>query len=213
MAMSKLTIEQLRQALQKPLPGIIAQKKMAPRPLPKHLSRWTPPENHREAAVLLLLYPHITADNQQEWHIVLTRRHEYPGVHGGQISFPGGQREAGESLQTTALREAHEEVGTSPEEVDIVGSLSPLYTPPSNFCIHPYVGYCRSRPQFQPDPVEVAELIEPHLSLLQNPALRQQELWPFPDNLELQVPFFNVYGHKIWGATAMILNEFLMIIK
>ncbi|MDM8528020.1 CoA pyrophosphatase [Anaerolineales bacterium HSG24] len=209
--MSDLTIEQIQAALSQKLPGQSAQYKMAPQP--DILSRWDKPIDCRNAAVLLFLYPHITHNSKREWHIILIRRSEYMGLHRGQISFPGGQNEANETLQTTALREAHEEIGLLPEIVKIIGKLSCLYTPPSNFCIYPYIGYSDHRPDFQADTTEVAELIEPPLSLIQNPTIRQRELRTFHDGTPRHVPFFNIHGHKVWGATAMILNEFLTTIK
>ncbi|MDM8529993.1 CoA pyrophosphatase [Anaerolineales bacterium HSG25] len=211
--MSDLTIEQIQSALAQKLPGRSAQHKMAPQPLPDMLSRWDKPTDCRNAAVLLLLYPHITRNSKQEWHILLTRRSEYPGVHSGQISFPGGRHEADETFQATALRETHEEVGVLPDTVTIIGQLSYLYTPPSNFCIYPYVGYVDQRPDFQTDMVEVAELIEPPLNLMQDPTIRRHEIRTFKDGVPRNIPYFDVYGHKVWGATAMMLSEFLTIIN
>jgi 8-oxo-dGTP pyrophosphatase MutT (NUDIX family) len=213
------TIEDIRQALTSPLPGVKGQIKMAPQPRVGQINRWETPPDCREASVLLLLYPHLTNGldapypSQPELHLVLTRRPEYPGAHSGQISLPGGRREAGESLQTTALREAYEEIGLVPTVVEVIGQLSPLYTPPSNFCIYPFVALSATRPDFQPDPKEVAEIIELPFSLLLNPALRKEEVWHFPNYGERHVPFFDVFGHQVWGATAMILSEFLTLLQ
>ena len=208
------SIETIRQALSEPLPGIAGQIKMAPQPRVGQMTRWDRPDNYREASVLLLLYPHLTCGlATPELHLILIRRPEYPGAHSGQISMPGGRREGDESLQCTALREAYEEVGLPPVAVEIIGPLSPLYTPPSNFYIYPFVGYCPSRPVFQPDAKEVAELIEAPLSLLLNPATQLEEIRFFPDYGERRVPFFDVFGHRVWGATAMILNEFLTLLQ
>ena len=186
---------------------------MAPTPIGGQLNRWKTPDNCRQAGVLLLLYPHAINGRAPELFLTLTRRREYPGVHSGQISFPGGRREEGETLQTTALRETAEEVGVLPESVRVIGQLSALYTPPSNFCIYPFVAFGRSRPTFRPDPREVAELIEAPLSLLLDPAIRKEETWHFENYGNRQVPFFELYGHKVWGATAMILSEFLTLLE
>ncbi len=204
--------EQLRRRLKAPLPGPTAQRRMAPQPLPHQANRWdAAATNCREASVLLLLYPHATT-SEVEWHVVLMRRPDYPGVHGGQVSLPGGQREGDETLAMTALREAHEEVGLLPTHVELLGQLSQLYTPPSNYCIYPFVGLTSQRPKFIPNPAEVAALIECPLSRLQDRFTRQQERWTFGNEVEREVPFFNVAGHKVWGATAMILSEFLAVL-
>src|SRR5688572_3947948 len=126
------TIEMIQEALVKPLPGVKAQKRMAPQPVTGKKNRWDIPEDCRQASVLLLLYPYSC--DQPDFYLALTRRPEYPGAHSGQISLPGGRREEPESLLETALRETAEEIGVLPETVAIVGQLSPLYTPPSNFC-------------------------------------------------------------------------------
>ena len=206
------SIDDVRQALNQPLPGMTAQMKMAPEMVEGRLDRWEQVEHYREAGVLLLLYPH-RIDSRSGLHIALIRRTEYPGVHSGQISFPGGRRENGETLQTTALRETQEEVGVLPETLQIIGQLSPLYTPPSNFRIHPFVAFSSTRPSFSLEPKEVAELIETPLSLLLNPAMCKQEIWNFPNYGERRVSFFDVFGHKVWGATAMMLSEFLVLLR
>ncbi|RME77150.1 MAG: CoA pyrophosphatase, partial [Chloroflexi bacterium] len=204
-----LTITGIRQALARPLPGTAAQQTMAPQPRPGEQPRWTRPANCREAAVLILLYPPSPTDPPADLRLVLTRRPEYDGAHSGQISLPGGRREGEETLETTALRETWEEIGVPPDTVQIIGRLTPLYTPPSNFCIFPFVGYCPNPPTFQPDPYEVAEIIETPLHHLFHPDTRHEEVWFFPGYGKRRVPFFLVSGHKVWGATAMILAEFI----
>jgi len=206
------TVEDIQEALTNPLPGLAGQIKMAPAPVGSQLNRWAIPDNCREAGVLLLFYPYNDNGHCSELYLTLTRRREYPGVHSGQISLPGGRREKNESLQATALRETTEEIGVLSEKLEVMGQLSTLYTPPSNFCIYPFVAFSPTRPTFQPDPREVAELIEVPLDLLIDPAIRKKETWHFENYGERQVPFFDVYGHKVWGATAMILSEFLMLL-
>jgi 8-oxo-dGTP pyrophosphatase MutT (NUDIX family) len=215
--MSKLiltspTIDDIRQALAQPLPGKAAQMEMAPEMTDGEVDRWGQVEDYREAGVLLLLYPYRTGSSV-ELHIALIRRAKYPGVHSGQISFPGGRREDGETLLTTALRETWEEVGVLPDTIQIIGELSSLYTAPSNFCIHPFIAYRSSRPVFSLETKEVAELIETPLSLLLNPATCKQEIWSFPDYGDRRVSFFDIFGHKVWGATAMMLSEFVVLLK
>ena len=206
------TIDDIRQAFVNPLPGMAGQVKMAPLPQRGKVNRWELPESCRDASVLLLLYPYQGFNNETELHIVLIRRPEYPGVHSGQISFPGGRWEEGESLQTTALRETVEEIGVPPDRLEILGQLTTLYTPPSNFCIYPFVAFSADRPIFRPDAIEVAELIEAPLSLFSNPVSQKQEIWNFEQYGERQVPFFDIFGHKVWGATAMIMSEFLALL-
>ena len=207
-----LSYEDIKQALATPLPGVAGQRKMAPQPQAGEVERWRPPAGCREAGVLLLLYLHSQNGAEPALHLALTRRPEYPGVHGGQISLPGGRREGHESLRTTALRETMEEVGVLPDKIEIIGQLSPLYTPPSNFCIFPFVAFCASRPAFCVDPQEVAELLEAPLNELLHPAAAKEEIWHFEPYGPRQVPFFEVDGHKVWGATAMILSEFITLL-
>lgn len=210
--LNSFDVKQLQQVLKRPLPGAAAQRRMAPEAIQNGPNRWETPYDCRKAGVLILLYPHATLSPQPELHLVLIRRPDYPGVHSGQIALPGGRREPGESLQITALREAEEEVGVSPQQVTVLGQLSPLYTPPSNFCIYPFVGFSREKPAFKPDKREVAELIEAPLRLFLDPAARREEVWNLGKYGERRVPFFYIFEHKIWGATAMILSEFLLVL-
>jgi len=209
----EMTIDAIQQALMGSLPGKRGQIKMAPEPPNNQMHRWDIPASCREAAVLLLLYPNQAPEpDQSPLHLILTRRHVYPGAHSGQVSFPGGRRESEESLQTTALRETMEEVGVAPESVQVLGELSSLYIPPSNFCIYPFVGYSPTTPDFRPDAKEVAELIEVPLQLLYDTSIRKQETWHFPDNSQRLIRFFDIDGHQVWGATAMILSELITLL-
>jgi 8-oxo-dGTP pyrophosphatase MutT (NUDIX family) len=159
----------------------------------------------REAGVLALLFP-LDADPS----IVLTVRRDHLPDHAGQISFPGGQRENGEALRETALREAQEEVNLDPMRVDVLGALTPLYIPPSNFCVHPFVGAAFEPPGLRPTDEEVGTILRVPLSDLLAPSALQREIWTLHGQ-SVEVPFFNVQGHKVWGATAMMLAEFLAL--
>jgi 8-oxo-dGTP pyrophosphatase MutT (NUDIX family) len=207
------TIERLQQALDRPLPGQAAQANMAPAPVGQYPDRWQKPTDCREAAVLLLLYQCAPDEQRPDWHLVLIKRPEYPGTHSGQISLPGGQREPDEPLRQTALRETKEEVGVTVLDEAVVGSLSPLYTPPSNFCIFPFVATFSSCPDFQPDLREVETLLEVPVNMFFDPAYRREETWNLGKYGNRRVPFFDILGHKVWGATAMILSEFVSLLE
>jgi len=180
---------------------------MAPAYRAEALTDRTPPTDPKEAGVLVLLYPY---DGQL--FFPLTQRTDTVESHKGQISLPGGAREANESTQDTALRETCEELSVCPDSWNILGRLTPLYIPPSGFLISPYVACTSTRPVFNPDPVEVAELIETPLALLLEPATVKWEVWRLRDTL-VEVPFFHIYGHKVWGATAMVLSELVVLLR
>jgi 8-oxo-dGTP pyrophosphatase MutT (NUDIX family) len=164
--------------------------------------------DHREGAVLILLYPNWKG----ELCLVLIRRPEYNGVHSGQIALPGGGREADESLQTTALREAHEEIGISQKRITVLGNLSSIYIPVSNFLVYPYVAFHPDYPSFNPDPQEVAEIIEVPLQLFLDETTVRSEMRNHVSLGLTEIPYFAILGHKVWGATAMILSEFIEIL-
>ncbi len=160
----------------------------------------------RIAAVMLLIYPLAG-----EPHILYTKRPDSLRDHSGQISFPGGRVDEGETITEAALRELHEEVGVTAQTVELIGEMSQLYILPSDFMVHPFVGLARERPDFVVNRDEVETLLEVPLSLLLDPATRREEVWTFKrfNNQRLNVPFFQVDAHKIWGATAIMTSEFL----
>ena len=182
--------------------GIMAQGRMAP--IPRSMRRSEKRNgNPRQASVLLLLFP-----GAEGLSFVLTRRSENEhDVHSGQISFPGGSREPGESNIQNALRETYEELGVAMQEIEILGSLSDLYIRPSDFEVHPLVGYVPYLPTWRPCPTEVAEALVCPVSWLLEEERHVVEDWDY-NGFRMRVPWYNVRGHKVWGATAMMLSEF-----
>lgn len=156
----------------------------------------------RPSAVLILLYPQNDAV-----FLPLTVRVAALRDHSGEISLPGGRyEEADGDLQHTALREAQEELGIDPSMVTIWTALTPVWIPVSNFQITPWVGWNDTRPAFKPAPGEVAQLIEAPLAELMRPDIIHTETW-IRRGVEMQVPFFALGSHQVWGATSMILAE------
>lgn len=188
-----------------------AQRRMAPQ-VPARSFQRSPqkPGSARQASVLLLLFPALgTLDAAvgDDLSLVLVRRSENEhDVHSGQISLPGGAQEAGETPVQTALRETCEEVGEC-QDVAFLGQLTTLYIPPSDFEVHPMVGYVPVRPAWRPDPAEVADVLECPLRWLLDDARKVEEDWDF-NGAAIRVRWYNVHGHKVWGATAIILSEF-----
>lgn len=188
------------------LPGIDAQVKMAPLNREKDIRSMGAGRNPIHSSVLLLCYPLRSGKTG----ILLIERQQYPGHHSGQISFPGGRVEASDQgLETTALRETFEETGVNTSEIKLIGKLTPLYIPPSNHLVFPFVGVALEHPLFQPDPVEVARILEIPLIDLIDPANLRYEIIKLSNGLEVQTPCYVIDGHVIWGATAMILCEFI----
>jgi 8-oxo-dGTP pyrophosphatase MutT (NUDIX family) len=202
--MTEAIIPQLKYRLTRPLPGKETQLKMAPSFRPDLSPRYS----DTKAGVLLLLYP-----NPNELYLVLTKRPVYQGTHSGQISFPGGKFDPSDkSFVETALRETQEEIGITRHLIEIIGQLTPLYIPVSEIEVFPTVGFTEIRPIFHPDPHEVEFLIEVPLSTLLNPAIK--EIKPFEsEKFNGIIPYFNIENNHVWGATAMILSEFLEIVR
>lgn len=161
----------------------------------------------REAAVLALLFPH----RDGHLHLVLTRRTETLRGHSGQISFPGGRRDPEDAdFAVTALRETCEELGLC-DDIAVIGSLTPIYIPPSHFNVYPFVGYLDTPPHFHPNPDEVAEVFTVPLDALLDSAYKSEELREFQfrgEVISMRVPYYALCGHKVWGATAIMLSEF-----
>jgi len=191
----------LRQRLAQPLPGPAAQRRFAPSPLRE---AWAPdlePDTARRAAVLILLYPGAAGAV-----VPLTLRHSDLPHHAGQISLPGGAVDPGESAEAAALREAHEELGVLPSDVRLLGPLSTLWVLVSHFVVHPFVGFTDRRPAFQTDPREVEAVVEAPLADIRDPTRLHWTRLERDGHL-IDYPYFDLAGHQVWGATAMILGE------
>lgn len=168
----------------------------------------TPRADASHAAVLILLYP---IDNTI--HTLFIQRPDYEGVHGGQVGFPGGKREqADNDLVMTALREASEETGVIPSLVKLTGILTPLYIPVSNIIVTPVVGWSDNRPVLTPDHNEVVYIIEAPLTFFLDGSILRSKPFDIRGDL-LDIRYFDFDGHVIWGATAMMLHELLVLMR
>jgi 8-oxo-dGTP pyrophosphatase MutT (NUDIX family) len=202
-------LERIRHGLLRPLPGLEAQLRMAPSPR----VGWDPlkfPEGAHDGAALLLLYPH-----HDTLHLALTVRGSGLRNHTGQVSLPGGRVDTGETIEAAALREAQEEIGVDPNTVELLGRLTPLHIPVSGFLLHPVVGFTSMRPAFQRAEWEVARIVEAPISALSDPAILKREIRPrvvTGQAIDVDVPYFDIDGEKVWGATAMVLAEFCAIL-
>jgi 8-oxo-dGTP pyrophosphatase MutT (NUDIX family) len=162
------------------------------------------------AAVLALFYP----DKIDNTALVLILRKTYKGVHSGQIGFPGGKTETVDtSLIETALRETEEEVGVRQHLVEVVKAMSPIYIPPSNFMVHPFVGISKKPLDFTKEEEEVESIIEVSLQDFLDETKVIQTKVPTSYNVEVEVPAFLLNGHVVWGATAMMLSEIKVLLK
>ena len=201
-------VTRLKTEISKGLPGTEVQWQMASsdrfvRNFPR-----TPGNDARIAAVLILLYP-----ENGSIHTVFMQRPDYDGVHGGQISFPGGKKEQEDvDVIGTAFREANEETGVNPAEINLIGTMTPLYIPVSKMIVTPVIGWIESKPVFNYQPEEVEFLIEADLKKLLDSSIVKTK--PFKIRGELiDVKYYDYDGNTIWGATAMILNELLVLFR
>jgi len=193
----------LREGL-RALPGLEAQTLLAPRPRrpwPQIFS-----DGPRTAAALVLLY---ARDGRPS--LVLTLRAGLLSRHGGQVSFPGGAIEPGEAIASAALREAAEEIGIDPSVVRIVGPLTPLHIPVSDFIVHPIVGVMDETPVFRHDAIEVERVLEVPFDHLLDPG-RLHQTTRIREDVPVEIPYFDIDGHEVWGATAMMLAELLAVV-
>lgn len=196
-----IALEQVTQAVQLPdFDWATAHLRMAPSNRP--LVMPPPASPPRQAGVLVLLFPENGA-----LQVVLTRRMDTLRGHSGQISFPGGQRDPQDtSFTATALRETCEELGVCDPDIQVIGRLSKMYIPPSNFDVYPTVAYLPQRPTFIPNPDEVAEVFTFPLDALFDDQYKAYEDRDF-NGVKVSVPYYAINGHKVWGATAVMLSE------
>jgi len=186
------------------LPAVASHLKMAPKERIEGLKNLDGGAlNARMAGVMMLFYP-----KQEKTHLVLIVRNTYDGVHSAQIAFPGGKYEEEDlNFETTALRETQEEVGVSRDKIEIIKHFSPMYIPPSNFLVHPFLGIAKEELSFYPDVREVANIIELPLSVFLDDEIIIEARLSTSYGANILVPAFNIQNHVVWGATAMILSE------
>ncbi len=202
-------IENIRAKLLNTLPGIDAQMKMAP---PTRTSDMQAPAYARQGGVLVLLI-----EGDKNWNTILIRRTEDGQTHGGQISFPGGKKDLSDAdIIATALRECEEEIGINKNEIDVLGTLTPLYISPSNFLVTPTLAYIKNVQAFKPSEKEVQEIIKVPLPMLFDPLIKQLRNVRSTNskNDNMSVPVY-LLGEDIviWGATAMMISEMEHIIS
>ncbi|MGK0364033.1 MAG: 8-oxo-dGTP pyrophosphatase MutT (NUDIX family) [Saprospiraceae bacterium] len=207
--MKKEFIEDIRKKLQGELPGQEAQYKMT------HAVRRTykpAPDDARVACVMCLFY-----EKNNEAHVAFIQRtSKNPNDrHGGQIGFPGGKAEEFDSShEETARRETEEEIGIKGTDIDVLGALTPLYIPVSNFQVYPFVGYLDYEPKFIPQIEEVDGILEISFSIFSKEKIRKTKDMRFGENVILKnVPYFDLGGHVLWGATAMMMSELLVVVE
>lgn len=185
-----------------------AHAQMAPLQRVAERFKFAPNEQTRVGGVLLLIYQ----DENQVFFPMIVRP-EYEGVHSGQVALPGGKKDdEDKDVIETALRETWEEIGVEVSREYVLGNLSQLYIPPSNFLVTPTIASIPYKPEFRPNTVEVAELL--HIDLedfIQNDKRKSGEV--VARYMKAEVPYFDLHGKIVWGATAMILSEFLQILK
>ena len=172
---------------------------------------WTPeavPGDARQAAALSLLYPGPGDDIL----LPLTVRRDDLPHHPGQVSLPGGGLDPGEPADQAALRETHEEIGVDPASVRIIGALSTLWVIVSGFVVQPFVGIADTRPDFDLAPREVAALVEAPIRQLLDPSRLGWQKVVVRDGILIDYPYFDLAGHRVWGATAMMLGEFACLL-
>ncbi len=196
-------VEQLECRLNMELPGEDAQFSMAP--ITRKRLTEIPAGNliPKLSAVMILLYP-----EGDSIHTLLIQRGKYEGVHSGQIAFPGGQVDLGDSdLMQTALRETWEEIGVKPEEVRVLGCLTDVYITPSNFLVTPFIGILPIKPQLIIDTKEVAQVIAADLLKLNDRAIRKEKEILQSAGFKVKTPYYEIEGLTVWGATAMMISE------
>lgn len=199
----------LKIGLEKPLPGQSAQLNMSPLPVDPKRFDFNFSESPRRGAVLILIYP-----DAGQAYFPLIKRPLYAGVHSGQIAFPGGKNEPEDKdISHTAVREAWEEIGVLPEDIKLLGQISDLFIPASNFLVSPIIGYSDQKPAFIPEIKEVDRIIETPIRQLLDLNTRKQKMLEIDGRFKLNTPYFDLSNEVVWGATAMILEEFIQVLK
>ena len=202
-------IDSLKDSIKLPLPGEKAQYRMAPTGRAERVKQEKNP-NARQSAVLILIHPDGEIAN-----FTVIKRTADGSPHSGQISLPGGAlEEEDSSLADAALRETWEEIGVPIEEMTLLGGMSSLYIPVSNFEVHPFIAYTATLPEFKPDPKEVHSVHSINPIQLNDPSILKSKEFPtYIEGYKIKAPYYHIGDLEIWGATSMILSEFSDLIK
>lgn len=206
-----LSKTELKQKFQQPLPGKNSHLKMSPPNRAKELLGMQEQMNlARQSAIMVLLFP-----VNDQLKTVFIKRSEYDGMHSGQIAFPGGKKEkTDQNFEETALRETFEEVGVKADDIEVIGQLSDLFIPPSNFIVKPFVGYCTRQPAYNIDRKEVQSVIEIDLAdFYSENRIFEKEFSSGTSGQTIKAPYFDIMNIEIWGATAMITSELLDVLN
>jgi 8-oxo-dGTP pyrophosphatase MutT (NUDIX family) len=205
----ELFFKAIKKKISENLPGETAQHRMSSRAKISTAEYLQKNPNHRNSAVLLPLFPH-----EGTIYTMLIRRPSYDGMHSGQLALPGGKVEEGDaSLTFTAIREMEEEVGIKVPEANVLGALSPVYIPVSNFLVQPFAAQLHEKPTWIPDKHEVDAIIEfPVLHLL-DATFKDRKRITIGKNMFIDAPCYIIDGQILWGATAMIFSELESLIN
>ena len=205
-----ISATEIRNKLSKPLPGILSHLKLAPEHRAAQLATATDLSRAKKSAVMILLF-----HRNEKLRVIYIRRSFYVGIHAGQIAFPGGRYEDADlNIHTTALREVEEEIGISPDKIEVLGQMTDIYVPPSNFLISVFVGYLWAQPEYKPDSREVAEIIEVDIDdLLAEEAIQEKIFNVQSEGTSVKALYYNAPNAEIWGASAMVTAEFLDVLR
>lgn len=201
-------VKGIEQRLREPLPGPDAHEPMRAIPVGDVVPRFAHKTPPKPGSVLIVLYP-----DANRILFPLIKRPDYTGLHSGQVSFPGGKAEPNEDTIETALREGNEEIGIDKRSVHVIGRLSNFFVIPSNFMVTPIVGYVTKKPTLVAEPLEVAKILHGDVeSILPASAVREKEITA-AKTYQMRAPNFEIENEVVWGATAMMLNEFRIVLK
>lgn len=193
------------------LPGEKAHFKLAPLIRTEELANLDiESRKPNRAGVLAVFYP----DNEENTRLALILRKTYKGVHSNQVGFPGGRVERNDiSMEHTALRETEEEIGIPRADIKVLKELTRLYIPPSNFWVHPFMGILEKTPVLVAQEDEVQEILEVNIDHFLDERSMVSQILSTSYAKNIEVPAFNLNGHVVWGATAMMLSELKELLK
>ncbi len=206
--MFNLFVSALKMQFSQQLPGKPAQQLLKPYLKISKALDAPVPYNAKKSAVMALLFP-----VDDEPYLLLIERNEYKGAHSGQLAFPGGKIEKGDtSYLATALRETYEEIGILSEQIEVLGGLTELYVLASNFLVYPYVGILAKKPDFNIDEREVKQILEIPVAYFLSASIKEKQI-KSAIGIKLNAPYYDINGKTLWGATAMMISELMWMVK